>query len=49
MNLHKDPRAGIGIMASIHERNRTAWSAVKNVAKKQGDHWELKDKSDNKK
>ena len=24
--------------------HRTAWSAVKHVAEKQGDHWELKDK-----
>ena len=25
--------------------HRTAWASVKNVAEKQGDHWELKDDS----
>ena len=29
---------------SEERAHRTAWSAVKHVAKKQGDHWELKDK-----
>jgi cation transport regulator ChaB len=28
---------------SEERAHRTAWSAVKHVAKKQGDHWELKD------
>jgi len=37
-------------LASAHEEydseeraHRTAWAAVKHVAKKKGDHWELKD------
>jgi len=25
--------------------HRTAWSSVKNIAEKKGDHWELKDKN----
>jgi cation transport regulator ChaB len=29
---------------SEERAHRTAWSAVKHVARKQGDHWELKDK-----
>ena len=28
---------------SEERAHRTAWSAVKHVAKKEGDHWELKD------
>jgi cation transport regulator ChaB len=29
--------------SSEERAHRTAWSAVKHVAEKQGDHWELKD------
>src|SRR3712207_7895290 len=29
---------------SEERAHRTAWSAVKHVAEKQGDHWELKDR-----
>jgi cation transport regulator ChaB len=39
-----------GALDSAHDQydsesraHRTAWSAVKHVAKKEGDHWELKD------
>jgi cation transport regulator ChaB len=28
---------------SEERAHRTAWSSVKNVAEKKGDHWELKD------